>query len=92
MSFKLKDIVSEEHFKILSKLREIFSYRSERLSGFGFTFDGRVQVKFKTTLLSDSDLRQLLDSFESIWVEAPFILGANLTVKVSGLKPKQTTA
>lgn len=97
MSFKLKDIVSEEHFKILRKLNEIFSYRYQGLNALRFhhnhpkfgvdSFAIKPTVSFKINSLGDSELRKLQDSFERIDIQAPFLFGSHINIKVSGLKP-----
>lgn len=78
---------SGEHSNILSKLEEIFAYRFKPLSGIRFqrTFDRRDEVRFTINHLSVMDMKNLVEAFETVWVDAPFF-GSRVSVRVCSLK------
>ena len=86
----IKNIVTEDHLKMLKVIQRINSSFDIKSVKFGYSLDSGETVSYEDYFVFTSNLKDLLESFNFVSINAPLRLISNtIRIEVTGLKLKK---
>ena len=86
----INNIVTENHLKMLKAIQKIHGSLDVKSVKFGYSLDSGETVSYEDYFVFTSNLKELLESFNYVSINAPLRLMSNtIRVEVAGLKLKK---